>query len=192
MWLIYHMKARIIHSLLPSGAYTLKVGERECAIAQKSDDGFSVVDGEAFLLINELTYPTMSALKVAVDNVLGQEWGVPTKTKRMAITLFQIRKVIDSHSRTTGVLKEAYKTWPERAKDKQWIHGFVMRNHMEGLAATGWSPAQRWLNDHPTIGRYDKKEYIRRIEREYGRQPAWTKDLTIPAPSGLGWSTRRP
>lgn len=164
----------ITHTVTASGYdLTLKNNGKLVASVVKDDGGYSIVDGEAFWLLDQVTYPTMAALKDAVTPLVPAEMRVKNK-RSWRPTQTDVRMAGGSHARTSQALREMCRLYPEKVKIPGWINAALIYQHMEGLARLGnFPPAQRWLeNSYPPAG-YSKEDFRRRCEREYGPQPGW-------------------
>lgn len=160
----------ITHLTTQSG-YDLVVNKRLLARVVK-DDGYSVVDGEAFWLLEQVTYPTMKALKLALEPLVPAEMLVKNK-RSWRPTIDDARRAGGSHARTGQAIKEMCRLYPEKARIRGWINHALIYQHMQGCARHGYGPAQRWLADNPPPFGYSAEDFRRRCEREYGPQPEW-------------------
>jgi hypothetical protein len=163
----------IVHGATTAG-YDLKVNGRVFGQAIREHDGsFSLVNGDAFLLADQINFSTMAGLKAALEPLVPDDYRRTVK-REWKPTQYDVRMAGGSHARTGAAIREACQIWPEKAKIPGWINKWLIRRKHELMALFGHEGAKEWLTDHPGFGAYDHADFTRRCEAMYGPQPSWT------------------
>jgi hypothetical protein len=164
----------VITHAVTKGGYdlTLKNNGKLLARVVKDDGGYAVVDGEAFWLLEKVTYPTMAALKDALRPLVPAEMRIKNK-RSWRPTQTDARMAGGSHARTGAAIREMCILYPEKSRIPGWINAALIYMHMEGVAASGYAPAQNYLDNHFPPAGYSKADFHRRCVQLYGPQPEY-------------------